>query len=45
MHHWATIGMYDSTAEKEYVSYTYLQEHGNHNEVKMLRIGKLEFYS
>ena len=43
MCHWATVGMYDSTAEKEYVEYVFPQEHGNHNNVKMLRIGKLEF--
>lgn len=43
MCHWATVGMYDSTAEKEYVNYVFPQEHGNHTEVKMLRIGKLEF--
>ena len=43
MCHWATVGMYDSTAEKEYVNYVFPQEHGNHNNVKMLRIGKLEF--
>jgi beta-galactosidase len=45
MHHWAPVGMYESTAEKEYVDYVYPQEHGNHTEVKMLRIGKLEFSS
>ena len=45
MCHWATISMYESTAEDEYVNYVYPQEHGNHNEVKMLRIGKLEFSS
>ena len=43
MCHWATVGMYDSTAEKEYVNYVFPQEHGNHNNVRMLRIGKLEF--
>ena len=43
MCHWATVGMYESTAEKEYVNYVFPQEHGNHNNVKMLRIGKLEF--
>lgn len=43
MCHWAAVGMYNSTAEQEYVNYVFPQEHGNHNEVKMLRIGKLEF--
>lgn len=45
MHHWAPVGMYSSSAEKEYVNYVYPQEHGNHTEVKMLRIGDLEFTS
>jgi len=45
MCHWATVGMYDSNAEKEYVKYVRPQEHGNHNDVKMLRIGKLEFFA
>ena len=43
MHHWATIGLYNSNAEKEYVNYVRPQEHGNHTEAKMLKIGKLEF--
>jgi len=43
MCHWAPVGMYESTADQEYVNYVHPQEHGNHNEVKMLRIGKLEF--
>ena len=45
MCHWAPVGLYESSAEKEYVNYVMPQEHGNHNEVKMLRIGKLEFSS
>ena len=45
MHHWAPVGMYNSTAEKEYVNYVFPQEHGNHTKVQMLRIGKLEFTS
>ncbi len=43
MGHWATVGLYSSNAEKEYVNYVRPQEHGNHNEAKMLKIGKLEF--
>ena len=43
MCHWAPVGLYDSTAEQEYVPYVMPQEHGNHNGVKLLRIGKLEF--
>jgi beta-galactosidase len=45
MCHGTTIGMYDSSAEDEYVNYPYPQEHGNHTDVKLLRIGKLEFTS
>ena len=45
MHHMAPVGMYSSSAEKEYVNYVYPQEHGNHTEVKMLQIGDLEFGS
>ena len=43
MCHYAPVGLYESTAEQEYVPYVMPQEHGNHNGVKMLRIGKLEF--
>ena len=43
MHHWAPVGMYESTTQWEYVPYVRPQEHGNHNGVKLLRIGKLEF--
>lgn len=43
MCHYAPIGMYESSAEQEYVPYVVPQEHGNHNEVKYLRIGKMEF--
>ncbi len=43
MCHHAPISLYESNAEKEYVPYVFPQEHGNHNRVKMLRIGKLEF--
>lgn len=45
MCHWAPVGMYDSTADQEYVNYVRPQEHGNHNGVKMLQIGNLEFLS
>ena len=43
MCHWAPVGLYSSTAQQEYVPYVHPQEHGNHNGVKMLRIGDLEF--
>lgn len=45
MHHWAPVGMYESTAEKEYVRYARPQEHGNHYGVKRLAIGRMEFSS
>ncbi|MBQ2900255.1 MAG: glycoside hydrolase family 2 [Agathobacter sp.] len=45
MCHYAPVSMYESTAEQEYVPYVKPQEHGNHNEVKLLRIGKMEFTS
>lgn len=37
------VSMYHSTADAEYVNYVRPQEHGNHSDVKMLRIGSLEF--
>ena len=45
MCHWASVGMYESTEDQEYVNYVRPQEHGNHNGVKMLQIGNLEFLS
>ncbi len=41
MHHHATIGLYKSNAENEYVNYVRPQEHGNHFGAKMLKIGKM----
>ena len=43
INHWATIGMYKSNADEEYVNYVRPQEHGNHTDTKLLKIGKLEF--
>ena len=43
MRHGSTVGMYESSAEKEYVPYVRPQEHGNHVDVKLLEIGKLRF--
>ena len=45
MYHWAPIGMYNSNADSEYINYVRPQEHGNHTEIKLLKIGKLEFSS
>lgn len=43
MHHGSTVGMYESTAQKEYVPYIRPQEHGNHMDARLLEIGKLRF--
>jgi beta-galactosidase len=45
LRHGSTVGMYESTAEAEYVPYVRPQEHGNHVDVRMLEIGKLRFES
>ena len=45
MCHWVRVGLYESNADNEYVNYVRPQEHGNHNEAKMLKIGKLLFES
>lgn len=38
MNRHAPVGMYESSAKKEYVGYVVPQEHGNHTECKMLEI-------
>ena len=43
MCHAAPIGLYESTAQKEYVPYVRPQEHGNHTDAKWLDIGQLRF--
>ncbi len=40
MHHGSKMGMYQSSAEKEYIPYIKPQEHGNHYHTKYLKIGK-----
>ena len=45
MHHGSKMGMYNSSAEDEYVNYIKPQEHGNHYNTKYMHIGKLEFAS
>ena len=42
LRHYAAVGMYDSTAEKEYVPYLRPQEHGNHYGVRLLGIKGME---
>ena len=43
MDHGGQMGLYKSTAQKEYVNYIRPQEHGNHTGVRMLKIGDLIF--
>ena len=45
LRHGSTVGMYESTAQKEYVPYVRPQEHGNHTDVKLLEIGAMRFES
>ena len=45
MQNWASVGLYESNTDNEYVNYVRPQEHGNHNDAKMLKIGKLLFTS
>jgi len=45
MHHGSKMGMYESSAEKEYVDYVKPQEHGNHYNTKYLSLGNFEFVS
>lgn len=41
--HAGAVGLYESSAEKEYVPYVRPQEHGNHTAVRMVEIGKFRF--
>jgi len=43
MCHHTSVGLYESSASKEYVPYVMPQEHGNHTKTKFLQIGGLEF--
>ncbi|MBR2311590.1 MAG: DUF4981 domain-containing protein [Oscillospiraceae bacterium] len=45
MHHGSKMGMFESTAEKEYVNYIMPQEHGNHYNTKLLELGGFAFVS
>ena len=45
MHNGSKMGMYESTAEKEYVDYIKPQEHGNHYNTKYMQMGDYEFIS
>ena len=41
--HAGRIGLFESSADKEYVHYVRPQEHGNHTSARWLQIGDLEF--
>lgn len=43
--HGSTVGLYESSAQKEYVPYIRPQEHGNHTDVRLLEIGGLRVES
>lgn len=45
MCHGSMMGLYHSMSEAEYVNYVRPQEHGNHGNVKWLKIGKLVIMS
>ena len=45
MHHGGTVGLYESTAQAQYVPYVRPQEHGNHFDTRLLEIGKLRIDS
>lgn len=41
--HGSKVGLYESNTDKEYVNYVRPQEHGNHINTKMLKIGDMVF--
>lgn len=45
MHYGSWMGMFESSAEKEYVPYIRPQEHGSHYQTKYLRLGQFSFVS
>lgn len=45
MHHGSRMGLYESSAEKEYVNYIRPQEHGNHYNTKYMEIGGMKVLS
>ena len=45
MHHGSWMGMFESSAEKEYVPYIKPQEHGSHYNTRYLKLGKYAFAS
>ena len=45
MHHGSWMGLFESSAEKEYVPYIKPQEHGSHYNTKWLKLGKYSFVS
>lgn len=45
MHHGSWMGLFESSAEQEYVPYIKPQEHGSHYHTKYLNLGKYRFVS
>lgn len=45
MCHAGSVGLYESSAEKEYVPYVRPQEHGNHCDTRLLKLGKMRIES
>ena len=45
MHHGSWMGMFESSAEKEYVPYIKPQEHGSHYNTRYVKLGKYAFAS
>ena len=43
MHHASHMSLFNSCAENEYVNYVMPQEHGNHYNTRMLKIGNMCF--
>ena len=43
MHHGSKMGMYKSSASKEYIDYIRPQEHGNHYNTKYISLGNISF--
>ena len=45
MHHGSWMGMFESSAQKEYVPYIRPQEHGSHYNTKYMKLGQYTFVS
>ncbi len=45
MHHYAPVGLYESSPQEEYVNYVMPQEHGNHTKARFVRFNNIAFVS